>query len=64
MPGMNMRVDKPRRDKFSRGIYRSVGSAIECLADMQDPVALINDDPVTDQTMTPAFMADDPAPTN
>src|SRR5690242_7841991 len=61
MSGMHMGVDEARRDELAGGIDRGIGGAIEGFPDLDDPVALENDDAVADQPMASALMADDPA---
>ena len=59
--GMDVRVDETGSDKLTGGVDRRVGMPVERLADVDDPVALVNDDAVLDQPMAAGLVANNPA---
>ena len=61
MAGVDVGVDKAGRDQLAGGVDRCVDRAVEGFADMHDLVAFIDHNPVVDQPMMAAFVADDPA---
>ena len=58
---MDVGVDETRRYELAFGVDGLVDLAVEVFADMDDLVALVDNDAVTDKSMAPAVMAYDPA---
>src|SRR6185437_167603 len=57
-------IDKTGRYQFAFGIDGSVNRAFEILADIDDPVAFVDDHAVMDEAVTASLMTYDPARRN
>lgn len=54
-------VDEPRDDEAPLGFDNLVGLPVVALADVDDQVVLVDDDPIGDETVLLSVVSDDPA---